>query len=354
MALPGMPYKNRDGMEKRASARNVARYYEDYVEKMNLSNNFKCGVVVTKVVRLNEDVIMKEIDDEKILDDRIIDDERFNEVLLLNERKETEIKREKTCKLSSALNFIISRAQQRYRSDRCCKRRRESKHDLSPTRKMRELSDHGEIIKLHDINTHRIQRKFNKFRNKERSISMCSESSNINDNLNFNECDSFNQYSKSVSNSDYQFLNYNDKLEQSLDKVPVNFVNNKLNRANWFIEAYDIKTRTRIAFTCNNLVLANGSSDLPNKLEISNINNDPDWLLHDVRSLEIELDLYIQDCSNNINPVIIVGAGLSSADAVITARARNVPVIHVFRNLSNDLGKQLPENMYPEYHKVSF
>lgn len=51
-------------------------------------------------------------------------------------------------------------------------------------------------------------------------------------------------------------------------------------------------------------------------------------------------------------PVLILGAGLSSADAVIAARARNIPVIHVFRHQFTGLDKQLPENMYPEYHKV--
>lgn len=50
--------------------------------------------------------------------------------------------------------------------------------------------------------------------------------------------------------------------------------------------------------------------------------------------------------------MVVVGAGLSAADAVIAARARNVPVVHVFRNKSATLNKQLPENMYPEYHKV--
>lgn len=351
MALPGLPYKNRDGMEKRASAKNVARYYEEYVKELNLSSNFECGVTVTKVIRLNEN---KDV----IRTDKLIDDKKFDEALLLNERRETETKRERTCPLSSALNFILSRAQQRYRSDRCCKRPRENllKHDLSPDRKMREIDDHhNDTIKMHDFTSHRSQRKlnnFNRYRSKERSISICSESSSFIHNLNLNECDNLNQYSKSCSNKvSFNFTQNIDKSDRSVDKVPEFF--SKTNTPSWYVEAYDVKTRRKIVFTCNYLVLANGSSDLPNKLEISNSNNDPDWLLHDGRSLEIELDLYMQQNQDNINPVIIVGAGLSAADAVITARARNVPVIHVFRNRSTDLSKQLPENMYPEYHKVS-
>jgi hypothetical protein len=48
-----------------------------------------------------------------------------------------------------------------------------------------------------------------------------------------------------------------------------------------------------------------------------------------------------------------VGAGLSAADAVLAARFRSLPIMHVFRKKAGTLGKQLPENMYPEYHKVS-
>jgi hypothetical protein len=56
------------------------------------------------------------------------------------------------------------------------------------------------------------------------------------------------------------------------------------------------------------------------------------------------------------DPVLIVGAGLSAADAVIAARFRSLPILHVFRKKAAALGTgstQLPENMYPEYHKVS-
>lgn len=53
-----------------------------------------------------------------------------------------------------------------------------------------------------------------------------------------------------------------------------------------------------------------------------------------------------------VDPVLIVGAGLSAADAVLSARFRSLPIIHVFRRSNVSLDKTLPENMYPEYHKV--
>jgi len=55
------------------------------------------------------------------------------------------------------------------------------------------------------------------------------------------------------------------------------------------------------------------------------------------------------------DPVLVVGAGLSAADAVIACRFHGLSVLHAFRRSPDDpnfVFKQLPENMYPEYHKV--
>lgn len=49
MALPGLPYKARDGAEKRASAGNVARYYVEYARAMNLEKNMLSGVTATDI-----------------------------------------------------------------------------------------------------------------------------------------------------------------------------------------------------------------------------------------------------------------------------------------------------------------
>jgi len=41
-----------------------------------------------------------------------------------------------------------------------------------------------------------------------------------------------------------------------------------------------------------------------------------------------------------IPPVLIIGAGLSAADAIMAARFRGIPVLHAFRNSLNEWGKQ--------------
>lgn len=65
-------------------------------------------------------------------------------------------------------------------------------------------------------------------------------------------------------------------------------------------------------------------------------------------------------------PVLVVGAGLSAADAIIAARCRNIRVLHAFRSSPLDWDKaraervttsydrlqSLPDSVYPEYHKV--
>lgn len=67
-----------------------------------------------------------------------------------------------------------------------------------------------------------------------------------------------------------------------------------------------------------------------------------------------------------IDPVLVIGSGLSAADAIMAARFRGIPVLHVFRDSSNEWNKSnderirtiydklqgLPSSMYPEYHKV--
>lgn len=50
---------------------------------------------------------------------------------------------------------------------------------------------------------------------------------------------------------------------------------------------------------------------------------------------------------------MVVGAGLSAADAVTICRSSGINVIHVYRNRSAGLDKMLPETVYPEYHEVN-
>ncbi|XP_069687626.1 oxidative stress-induced growth inhibitor 1-like isoform X1 [Periplaneta americana] len=132
-------------------------------------------------------------------------------------------------------------------------------------------------------------------------------------------------------------------------------------QAMWRVEGFDLENGGPFCYICRRVVLATGAADLPNRLGVPGELANPTWVLHDLRSLEAALDRLVEEEEGDregvpteprCDPVLIVGAGLSAADAVIAARFRSLPILHVFRKKAGALGKQLPENMYPEYHKV--
>lgn len=309
MALPGLPYPFRDTTERRAFAYNVARYYNDYVQKMDIEKYFKNDVIVTKVTPLGNNLQKK------------TDAEQSNCVLKINDaigqgELQSE-KNERTCPLTRALNFFSLRGRKYLKRPR----ERVIKHDLSPDRKIREIAGSTNCGTTYPFLCERLCRV------------------------------------SSEEDVRVRLVKDTQSLDFSKSQVPCcglydTASNVDAEASNWLVETFDPKTNKYTTYTCKYLVLANGASDSPNKLEISKHKKDPKWLQHDVRTLENELDRYVEEKADDFDPVVVVGAGLSAADAVIAARARNIPVIHVFRNKSATLNKQLPENMYPEYHKV--
>ncbi|KAL1115358.1 hypothetical protein AAG570_007388 [Ranatra chinensis] len=104
-------------------------------------------------------------------------------------------------------------------------------------------------------------------------------------------------------------------------------------------------------FLC--LVLATGSTDIPNRLNIPG-EEDSRWVHHDLRHLEDALEEIGRRShpSQDRGDVLVVGAGLSAADAVLGARFHGLRVIHVFRRPTVSTERTLPESVYPEYHKI--
>lgn len=63
----------------------------------------------------------------------------------------------------------------------------------------------------------------------------------------------------------------------------------------------------------------------------------------------------IQDIRATGKPVLIVGAGMSAADAVLLALQHDIPLYHAFYQRSNDpslVFPKLPHEMYGEYHRT--
>ncbi|KRT86341.1 hypothetical protein AMK59_482 [Oryctes borbonicus] len=382
MSLPGYKYTTRDNAEKRAFAHNVAKYYEKYVKETGLAKYFANGTIVTNITEL-EDAKESTHSPETNQREEVIS-KRVDERMEVEEIRKPMMIKQASCPLTNALNFLLSRGQRRLKMDRCCKRKLESQADCKAKDDSSKYNLEAAALNSGDVLCDILLQK-NRFKkmnlnfDKNRSVSFSCDYDTL-------RKSSGSVYSTSFRGEHhatfFNFLRNSCGLDTNrlFKKVPdeeattpilaspcngtdcdhpttsktqqISADCKRKSRPKWSIEVLDLKTRTVQSYTCNTLVLANGASDLPNRLTICSDKKDPNWLLHDVRSLEIELDLYMQQHTGEIDPVLIVGAGLSAADAIIATRGKNVPVLHLFRNKSRDLNKQLPENMYPEYHKV--
>lgn len=111
------------------------------------------------------------------------------------------------------------------------------------------------------------------------------------------------------------------------------------------------RSRRPFSLCARNVVLATGTSDSPARLGIPG--EALPFVHYELAALEAAVRAGAVTPASD--PVLIVGAGLSAADAVLSARHCNIPVIHTFRRPVDDPGlvfNQLPKMLYPEYHKV--
>ena len=105
------------------------------------------------------------------------------------------------------------------------------------------------------------------------------------------------------------------------------------------------------SYMAKNVVLATGSYDLPNKLAVRG--EKLPFVLHSLQELEKEIASGL--ITKDSDPIMIVGAGLSAADAISTAMNEKIPIVHVFRRAISDpsiVFNKLPKALYPEYHKI--
>lgn len=121
-------------------------------------------------------------------------------------------------------------------------------------------------------------------------------------------------------------------------------------RVSGFLTAKD-QSRQPFSLRARNVVLATGTSDSPARLGVPG--EALPFVHHDLAALEAAMR--VGAVSPDSEPVLIIGAGLSAADAVLLARHYSVPVVHAFRRPVDDpalVFNQLPKTLYPEYHKV--
>lgn len=116
-------------------------------------------------------------------------------------------------------------------------------------------------------------------------------------------------------------------------------------------DEHDVPEYEPFCYRTPNVVLATGCYSSPNRLHVPGELNS--FVYHKISDFE---RLLLSGELNHVpNPVMIVGAGLSAADAIIAACNHNVPVVHAFRRSSEDrelIFNRLPAKVYPEYHRV--
>ena len=121
-------------------------------------------------------------------------------------------------------------------------------------------------------------------------------------------------------------------------------------KKNWKVSGWQ-EGQGHFEYVADRVVLATGNSDSPNRLNVPD--EDLPFVFHSLS----DLDRILADARNfNLKePVVIVGSGLTAADAILACSQHKVPVRHVFRRHPEDpalVFNQLPENLYPEYHMV--
>ncbi|KAJ7338980.1 hypothetical protein JRQ81_012882 [Phrynocephalus forsythii] len=125
-------------------------------------------------------------------------------------------------------------------------------------------------------------------------------------------------------------------------------------KRNWEIRGYQRAadgSHVPFCLFAENVALATGTFDAPEWLHVEG--EDFPFVLHSIAEFGASINKGV--LRGKLDPVLIIGGGLTAADAVLCAYNNNIPVIHVFHRRVTDpnlIFKQLPKNIYPEYHKV--
>ncbi|XP_053304843.1 oxidative stress-induced growth inhibitor 1 [Spea bombifrons] len=150
----------------------------------------------------------------------------------------------------------------------------------------------------------------------------------------------------SVVKIDKHALNGHENEKQYEDSTE----DNSIFQVNGYFED-EFGAQQNFSLHAEKVVIATGTYDSPSWLGIQG--EELPFISHQISALEEAIKTKL--VHPHSDPVLIVGAGLTAADAILLAHHYNIPVIHAFRRRVNDpalIFNQLPQVMYPEYHKV--
>ena len=116
----------------------------------------------------------------------------------------------------------------------------------------------------------------------------------------------------------------------------------------WKLTAKSVSGAVETVVRCKKLVLACGL----NKPKLLNVPGESQrFVTHSLLAFQDR----IQDIRATGKPVLVVGGGMSAADAILLTLQHNVPIYHAFYQKANDpslIFPKLPHEMYGEYHHV--
>ncbi len=107
--------------------------------------------------------------------------------------------------------------------------------------------------------------------------------------------------------------------------------------ARWLVTGYCGTANKSFSYVCKKLVLANGAIDIPNRLSLKGEETSKAWVKYELPLLERTIERLSLHERANLKPIVVVGAGLTSADAITNLRAAGIQVYHVYRDRTTGL-----------------
>eukprot|EP00092_Neocalanus_flemingeri_P014280 GFUD01015401.1.p1 GENE.GFUD01015401.1~~GFUD01015401.1.p1 ORF type:complete len:650 (+),score=128.51 GFUD01015401.1:268-2217(+) len=328
---------NSDSSSRRTSVANVSKYYTDYVDIMGIAENFRNSTVVTAVkqVKLGEiskssdapvrSCPMQDIIHENINQNLKISEEMFNfeeEDLVSDDLSSQCSSLTQKCSLSSA-------------SVDSCEDMSTSPTESSPSyRSSKGNSNYKRSISSPNI-----------LPNWDPILNPMLFSHSYNQQSSFESISPAQDYSSSLSDN-CRMRNKPTIIHACSQKTLFEVTGYEV-----MANAEGKNNMQHFKYLTENVVLATGQSDLPNRLNVAG--RDLPFVLHNLQELEKMVET--GRLTENSDPVMIVGAGLSAADAIISTQNHGFPIVHVFRKSVANPGlifNKLPVAIYPEYHAV--
>jgi len=339
-----------DLKSRRTSVANVSKYYTDYVEIMGLVDNFRNHTVVTGVKQVKCEEVCQSLELNKAkLDNVAYHNTEDEEVFNVDIEDQVPDDLSSQCSSMSRRRSLSSISIDSSSIEPCSSSPLPSIHPQSFSHSSRRtrLEPHNcDIIHFsYDSPTNRRDSFNESLPNWDPILNPSLFSCSYKQNPSYTNLPSLRDYSRSISET------YKIRSKQCMEKLCSQ-------KTLFEVTGYEIKTNRdgkkemkQFKYVTKNVVLATGQTDEPNRLGVPG--EDLPFVLHKLKDLD---DLVkTGQLTQNSAPVLVVGAGLSAADAIINAQGHGLPLAHVFRKSVSDpnlIFNKLPVALYPEYHAV--